>query len=264
MEDIDDVSSDASGESRVSRGTDVSFNTDLTDFTELTDTSLSEEAPSNTSRKRPRRSKSIESCDSGEISELFREDLMVCLDDVTEMCIPQTQRMPSHYRVHSREHAARAIRDWLGNNWQAFKSNRYNRRDSQQLRRQQLGTLTLYFNWGETEALVGLRQQNRDRPSKQKPVTLKSRTGLMVEKTHTNSIMVSLCKGDADRFWAFQYTTDDQYDRDTTNNNDDDAGDGSKAKKGAVVKGLQHGLPAAPRRGESSRHLRSPQGYNYM
>ena len=112
--------------------------------------------------------------------------------------------MPAQYRVRSREDAVVAIPAWLGGRWQAFKTDRRIRRDSQQLRRQPIGTLSFYFNWGERDAELGLRLTTRDATWPQRPVPLKSRTGLLIQKRAANSIMVSLCKGDADCFWAFE------------------------------------------------------------
>jgi len=51
---------------------------------------------------------------------------------------------------------------------------------------------------------LGLRLKTRDATWPQRPVPLKSRTGLLIQKRAANSIMVSLCKGDADCFWAFE------------------------------------------------------------
>ncbi len=77
-------------------------------------------------------------------------------------------------------------------------------RDSQQLRKQTPGTLTLYLNFSDIAVEIGLRANNRDTKAPQRPYTLKASTGILVEKRSSNSVLVSLLHGQKSHFWAFE------------------------------------------------------------
>ena len=136
----------------------------------------------------------------------FQEDQYVSFDcGVTEVGIAITRPLPARYgRITTRLDAARAMGEWFETVLTPFGCTKDGKRDAQQLRKQPIGTLTLYFWWGDVPAVVGLRRKTRNTTFPQQPVRLAPRTAILLTKDDPNSITVSLCKGDARKFWAFQ------------------------------------------------------------
>jgi len=184
-----------------------SCHTQLTELTELTELSeLDIEQPA-----KRRRDASPERDPSGDelndepwVRRHFSADVFVSFDGgATHVGIARTRRMPGGSRIGTRAEAANAISDWLNREFKPFRCDRAGKRDAQQLRRQPVGAVTLYFNWGP-DAVVGLRKKTSTTIWPQQPVKLASRTGLLLQKEGKNSTTVSLCKGDASCFWAFE------------------------------------------------------------
>ena len=184
--------------------------TQLTELTELDECSQDERPVKRCRSATPDRTGDVPS-DAAWVLSHFQDDVYVSFGGVNQLGLARTKRMPSRYHIDSRADATRAIVAWLGREFKAFRSNSAGKRDPQQLRGQPIGAVTLYFNWGG-DAVVGLRKKTRDQSWPQQPLQLKSRTGLLLAKQETNSIMVSLCKGDADCFWAFEGQEDDDSD----------------------------------------------------
>ena len=264
-EDSDGASSHTTGThaSEISGGTQL---TDLTELTEepcvsdtddsthgtlLTDTESEVSVVEEQVAKRARTAEKEHDKDEM-MAKFIAENLEISFDRVGLRSVLLTRRAPLGNSLRTKHDAVRAINAWFGmsaqntrGHFEPFRADRAGNRDSQQLRRQSVGTVTLYFNWGGEDVEVGLRAKSKDASSPQRPLVLRPCAGIVIGKTTCNSVLVSLVKGDRSKFWAFELNVDDEY---------DEAGDGAQAAREA-----EHGEEEMEKEAEEEEERARPQ-----